>query len=57
MSNDKRADRGYKKDLGRNLFLAMLLNPIFILVYLISMSQLYTICKYGKVSSSIKILI
>lgn len=57
MSNDKRADREYKKALGRSLFLAMLLNPIFILVYLISMSQLYTICKYGRVSSSIKILI
>lgn len=39
--------REYKKIIRRKLFLDMLVNPLFIFIYSISMYELYSLCKYG----------
>ncbi|GKX67548.1 WD40/YVTN/BNR-like repeat-containing protein [Inconstantimicrobium mannanitabidum] len=46
----------YKRIIKKRLFLSIITSPIVILVYGISMYELYTLCKFGKMQNNIKIL-
>ena len=47
----------FKQGTGRQLFLSMITNPIFIIVYWVSFYELFTLCKYGRIHNNVIILI
>ncbi|WP_195263420.1 hypothetical protein [Clostridium sp. 1001275B_160808_H3] len=46
----------YKAIIMFRTFLSMIINPIFVIVYLISLYEFYTLCRFGRVDHNITIL-
>lgn len=46
----------YKQITRRKIFISMLLNPLFIFIYCISMYELYTLCRFGRTGHNIIVL-
>lgn len=46
----------YRQIIRRSIFLSMISTPIFVLIYCISLYELYTISRFGRFHSNINIL-
>jgi hypothetical protein len=46
----------YKQIIIRRLLLSMVTNPIFVVIYLISFYELYTLCRFGRFNNNIIVL-